>query len=90
MRMMNWWFCAGLCTSCAQMFDLSFRHVLLMYLLRNGVGFPARGWIKPFEGFVYAFLWQNQCKQANDCCYLPLYLCQQKLRGIHELEGFWG
>lgn len=74
------------------MFDLPFRHMLLMYLVRNGIGFPVRGWIRPFEDFVYASPWQNQCKQVSDC-YLPLYLCQQnsvqakRNPGIRRLMG---
>lgn len=58
------------------MFDLSFRHVLLLHLVKNGVGVPASGWIRRFEGFVCASLWQNQCMRANDCTYLLLYPCQ--------------
>lgn len=64
-----------------------------MYLVRNGAGFGGRGWIRSFEGFVCASPSQNQCKRANDCCYLPLFLCQHRndeLRGNQELEDFWG
>lgn len=63
-----------------------------MYLVRNGAGFPARGWIRPFEGFVYVCGRINAREQmiAAICPFTCVSTILYKLRGIQELEGFWG
>lgn len=75
------------------MFDLSFSHMFLMCLVRNGVGFPASCWIGPLKALFMLLCSRINAREqmiAAICPYTCVSTISYKLREIQELEGFWG